>query len=111
MEKKNFKELFPHIAEEIESGSSRIDISSIQDPDADEDKDSYENRRKYSGYLPTAEDFIRRCKKPQQAEEIISYLERTKEITSEEAGALRKKLQKEGLRSFGAHKKPGFYEK
>ena len=110
MEKKDFKKLFPHIADEMESGVSKIDISkAIESPPSTEP--SYKEDRKYTGFQPGAIDFIRRCKKTKEAEEIIGFLEKKNEIKRDEADTLRKQLREEGLRSFGPHKEPGFYEK
>jgi hypothetical protein len=110
MEKKDFKRLFPHITDEIESGTSKVDFDKINEP-LPSTEPSYKEDRKYTGYQPGAIDFIRRCKKPKEAEEIIGFLEKKGEIKQDEADALRKQLRNEGLRSFGPHKGPGFYEK
>jgi hypothetical protein len=110
MEKKDFKRLFPHIADEMESGASKIDIyKAIESPRSTDP--SYKEDRKYAGFQPGAIDFIRRCQKTREAEEIISFLEKKSDINRDEADALRKQLREEGLRSFGPHKGPGFYEK
>jgi hypothetical protein len=110
MEKKDFKRLFPHIADEIESGASKVDLNKANEP-LPSTEPSYKEDKKYAGYQPGAIDFIRRCRKPQEAEDIIAYLEKKGDITHEEAEALQKKLKEEGLRSFGPWKKPGDYEK
>lgn len=110
MEKKDFKRLFPHIADEIESGASKVDPNKAKEP-LPSIEPSYKEDRKYAGYQPGAVDFIRRCRKPQEAEEIIAYLEKKGDITIEDAKALRRKLNEEGLRSFGLWKKPGDYER
>jgi hypothetical protein len=110
MEKKDFKRLFPNISEEIESGSSKVDLNKA-DEILPSTEPSYKEDRKYAGYQPGAVDFIRRCRKPQEAEEIIAYLEKKGDITIEDAKALRRKLNEEGLRSFGPWKKPGDYER
>ena len=110
MEKKDFKRLFPHLTDEIESGASKVDLNKANGlPPSTEP--SYKKDRKYIGYQPGAIDFIRRCKKPQEAEEIIAYLEKKGDIACEEAKVLRRQLEEEGLRSFGPWKKPGDYEK
>jgi hypothetical protein len=103
MEKKEFKEKFPHLAEEIETGKSQIDIEfTVEDE---------KQVRKYSGYEPTAVDFLRRCKTKEQAEEIIRYLEKREELKKGDADELRKILKTQGLRAFGAPKVFGYYEK
>jgi hypothetical protein len=77
----------------------------------DFDEDEEKTERKYAGYDPTAVDFIRRCKTKEQAEEIINYLEKRKEIQKIEADVLRKVLKKNGLKAFGSVKSIGYYEK
>lgn len=110
MEKKDFKRLFPHIADEMETGDSKVDLNKATEPSPSTEP-SYKEDRKYTGFLPGAVDFIRRCKKVREAEEIISFLEKKGDVGKNEANALRKQLREEGLKSFGTHKGPGFYEK
>jgi hypothetical protein len=103
MEKKDFKKRFPKLAEEMESGVSKTDV----ELEAAKPKSG----RKFAGYDPNAIDFIRRCTNEDQAYEIIEYLENRGEVSKEEAEKLCKQLKKEGLRSFGRKKDPGFYER
>jgi hypothetical protein len=63
MEKKDFKRLFPHIAEEMETGSSRVDLGKATETEPSTEP-SYAEDRKYTGFTPGAIDFIRRCRKP-----------------------------------------------
>ncbi len=109
MEKKDFRRLFPHIADEVESGRSKVNLAKAEEPPPSTEP-SYKVKRKYTGYDPTAVDFIRRCKTPKQAEEIIDYMERKGELPVEEVNALRSQLREKGLRSFGSAKRPGYYE-
>jgi hypothetical protein len=110
MEKKDFKRLFPHIADEIETGTSKVDLNkATESPPSTEP--GYKEDRKYAGFLPGAVDFIRRCKKVQEAEEIIGFLEKKGDVGKDEANALRNQLREKGLKSFGTHKGPGFYER
>jgi hypothetical protein len=110
MEKKDFKRLFPHISDEIETGTSKVDLNNVIEPSPSTEP-GYKDDRKYAGFLPGAVDFIRRCTKVLEAEEIISFLERKGDVGKDEANALRKQLREKGLKSFGTHKGPGFYEK
>ena len=64
-----------------------------------------------SGYVPKAEDFIQRCSTVEEAEEIISYLEKKEELDAEQAKALREKRKDEGVSSFGDAKTTGHYER
>jgi hypothetical protein len=107
MEKKKFKELFPHLADELESGRSTVDLEG----EMVGTKGSLNTNRKWAGYDPDIIDFIRRCDTNEQAVEIIGYMAKEGKITSEMADKLRKKLEEEGVRSFGKHKEPGYYTK
>jgi hypothetical protein len=110
MEKKDFRRLYPHIAEEIETGASKVDLEAATEP-SPSTAPGYAEDRKYTGFTPGAVDFIRRCRKPKEAEEIIKFLEKKGDINKAEADALWKQLKQDGLKSFGPHKGPGFYEK
>ena len=50
-----------------------------------------------SGYIPTAESYIRRCSTVKEAEEIISFMEKQEELDKEQAEGLRNKLRNEVL--------------
>lgn len=103
MEKKDFKKRFPKLAEEMENGVSKTGV------EFDSPKPSSD--RKFAGYNPDVIDFIRRCATEDQAFEIIEYLENRGEVSNEQAEELCKRLQEEGLESFGRKKEPGFYER
>ncbi len=110
MEKKDFRRLFPNLADEVDSGASKVDLNKVNESSTSTEP-SYQKDRRYAGYQPGVIDFIRRCKKPQEAEEIITYLEKKGEMSGDEAKLLRKQLKEEGLRSFGPPKKIGDYER
>jgi hypothetical protein len=103
MQKRQFKELYPHLAEEIEEGTSLADVSF--------DSSEEQPERKYQGYEPGPMDFLRRCSTKEQATEIIDYLEKRGEISKQEANEFRSQLKKYGLKAFGKKKQIGFYEK
>lgn len=102
MEKKRFKEMFPNLAKEIDSGKSLTDIVF---------EASSNTKKEWAGYEPNFTDFLRRCDTDEEALGIINYLEERGEITLKKAEELRNRLEKEGLRSFGPKKSPGFYDK
>jgi hypothetical protein len=102
MDKKRFRELFPHLAEEMEEGTSRVDLTFAGEGKAPD--------REWAGYEPGVADFLRRCDTEEQAREIIGYLESRGELTGEEASRLLRRLSEEGLRSFGGKKGSDFYE-
>ncbi len=103
-----FKKLFPHLAKEMEDGKSRVRMDDLEEPERQEPQ---RKSRKWAGHYPDVVDFIRRCVTPEQAEEIISYMESRGEITRERAIELRRQLLEEGLESFGNRKEEGFYHK
>ncbi|MHA2297555.1 MAG: DUF2095 family protein [Candidatus Hodarchaeales archaeon] len=62
-----------------------------------------------ASYDPDIIDFIRRAKKPEEAVEVIQFLENRGEITSEQAKQYLEQLETRGLDSFGTHKIAGYY--
>ena len=108
MARERFRKLFPHLAEEMESGRSRVSVADVEEGPSGTDKGP---KRKWAGYDPDATDFIRRCSTEEEAEEIITYLEERGEITPERASELRSQLREKGLESFGIRKEAGFYHR
>ena len=99
MEKDQFKKLFPHLTKELEGEKSNVNI------------DNNGTTRKWAGHVPDTTDFIRRCDTEEQAEEIIDYLVKKDEISSEKAAELLNQLHEKGIRSFGSKKNHDFYHK
>ena len=102
MEHRDFKKRYPKLNEEIKSEVGKAELSFRTEP--------RRGSKKYRGYNPDMVDFIRRCSTPEEAEEIISYMEGRGEITRDEAEETRQQLETKGLRSFGEKKNPSFYE-
>jgi hypothetical protein len=108
IDKKRFRRLFPNLAKEIEGKHQRVVISSVRsDVEAAERACS----ERFANYMPDVVDFIRRCDNEQQAEEIIDYLEKRKEISPNYAQRLRRQLKEKGVRSFGPKKEDDYYLK
>jgi hypothetical protein len=106
--KKRFKEKFPHLAEEIEDKANRIEIIGVRSNTKPNKKTPPSG---YNGYEPDAIDFLRRCDNEEQAQEIIRYLEHKREISQSHAARLRKQLKEKGVRSFGTKKGEDYYLK
>jgi hypothetical protein len=106
IDKKRFKRMFPHLAEELETKNHRIPINSVRSDLQIGEKSS---SRGFDTYMPDVIDFIRRCDNEKQAKEIVSYLEKRKEISHEYARRLKKQLREKGVRSFGSKKEEGYY--
>lgn len=107
-DKEAFRKMFPNLAKELESGRSRATISSVR-TDVRVAEDASSNM--FVSYTPDVVDFIRRCDTEEQAEEIITYMERRGEISREYAERLRKQLKDKGVRSFGPKKESNYYLK
>jgi hypothetical protein len=107
MEEKKFRELFPHLADELVNGKSVADL----EDDTIRPKRSLNANRRWEGYDPDTIDFIRRCETPEQATKIIDYMLNEGKISSEMAEKLRRQLEEEGVRSFGKLKEKGYYHK
>jgi len=108
IKKEKLQKMFPNLTQEIESGNCKTTISSVR---SDVTTGEEAVAKKFVGYTPDAIDFLRRCDKVEQAEDIICYLEKRGEISSEYATKLRKQLKTKGLRSFGSKKEDDYYLK
>ena len=108
VEKRRFKKMFPRLSEEIETDENRYKISSVR---SDASVAERASAKRFDNYLPDAVDYIRRCDCVKQAEEIVDYLERRREITGDYAQKLRKQLKMKGVRSFGPKKQDDYYSR
>jgi hypothetical protein len=108
IKKEKLQKMFPNLTQEMESGNCKTTISSVR---SDVTTGEEAVAKKFVGYTPDAIDFLRRCDKVEQAEDIICYLEKRGEISSEYATKLRKQLKTKGLRSFGSKKENDYYLK
>lgn len=108
IDKKELKKMFPSLVNEMEKTQQRVVISSVRSKVEDAEKTS---SKRFASYKPDVVDFIRRCDNKQQTEEIISYLEKRKEIDPERAKRLRKQIKEKGIRSFGSKKEEDYYSK
>ncbi len=91
----DFKKSLPHLSSELIKGEKKINIQGIKNEIVD----------------PNAIDFIRRCRTIEEAFEIIDFLLKRNEISSEEFQNLKNQIKNKGLSSFGSHKKPGYYDR
>jgi len=108
VERKRFQRMFPNLAQELESGECGTKINSMR---SDHTTGEKAVSSRFTAYTPDVIDFLRRCDKVEQAEEIICYLEKRREISPEYAKKLRKQLKEKGVRSFGAKKEDDYYLK
>ena len=108
MNKGTFKKMFPNLAEEMEEGKSKVNIDTVRSDSAMDEKVA---SKCFDDYNPDVIDFLCRCDTAKQAEEIIDYLEKRREIGQKYAQKLREQLKKKGVRSFGAKREEGYYLK
>lgn len=106
IDKESFKRMFPNLYREIENKTQTVKIDSVRLNADEEERKKGEALR---GFIPGAVDYIRRCDKVEEAEEIILYLKSRGEIDEEYANKLLKQLKEKGLRSFGPKKEDGYY--
>jgi len=111
IDKEQFKKMFPNLAREMSSddNDNRVAITSVRSDI--ESGEKIVSKKSFRGYNPDVIDFLRRCDNEEQANEIIDYLERRKEISGKYASQLRKQLKEKGVRSFGSKKEDGYYLK
>lgn len=108
--KNEFRRMFPKLSEEMENGKERVTIRSLRSDSKTADRVATAEKN-LANYDPGVIDFLRRCDNKQQAEEIITFMEKRGEIPSGYAQKLRTQLRKRGLRSFGTKKEEGYYFK
>jgi hypothetical protein len=107
-DKKKFKKIFPNLAEELETNENKVAVNSMRTDTQNGEKAVSE---RFVQYAPDVIDFIRRCDTKEQAEEIITYMEKKGEIEKQYAEKLRKQLKEKGARSFGSKKEENYYFK
>jgi len=108
IDKETLKKLFPNLAKELDSDEHKVAINSVRtDVQTGEEASS----KRFVHYTPDVVDFIRRCDREEQAEEVITYMEKRGEIKKEYADKLRKQLKEKGVRSFGPKKEENYYFK
>lgn len=110
VDKGTFRKMFPHLADEMEEGKSKVNINAVKSerPSTAEKKPA---AKCFDNYNPDVIDFLCRCDTAKQAAEIIDYLEKRGEIDHQYAQKLRTQLKKKGVRSFGAKREEGYYLK
>lgn len=107
VDKEAFKRMFPGLAREMDSGENKVPVNSVRSDS--EAAEKHVTRESFVDYVPDIVDFLRRCDTKEQAEEIISYMEKRGEIDKDYAKRLRKQLKEKGVRSFGAKKETDYY--
>ena len=129
----DIKEKFPSLYEELSGESSKlstkevknllleddfeqIELTNESQPDLDTEslikvveKTKPMEKDYLRGFDPQAIDFIRRAKTVEEALEVLHFLEKRNELSSEDCQKLKQQLQESGLESFGEHKEDGYY--
>jgi hypothetical protein len=107
-DREKMKRIFPNLSKELERDDNMVAINSART-----DAPSGENASSkcFVHYMPDIIDFLRRCDTTEQAEEIITYMEKRGEIGKQYAAGLREQLKERGLRSFGPKKEHDYYLK
>ena len=97
--------MFPNLAKELEQGSMRVKVNSVQfDDKAKKNKTS----KTFGGYDPDVIDFLIRCNTLEDANEIVDYMKKQNKISPEYAQQLRRQLKEKGVRSFGDKKEDNY---
>jgi hypothetical protein len=107
-DKETFKKMFPKLAKELESDENKVAVNSVRTDNQMAEKAC---SQRYVNYTPDVIDFIRRCDTEEQAEEVITYLEKRGEVERQYAEKLWKQLKEKGVRSFGPKKEDDYYLK
>jgi len=116
-DKNELKKFYPHLMEEIVDKKKSINIDSFK-TQIEIGSEEFENLQKNCVPLeiinPGAIDFIRRCTKNEEAIEILDYLLKRNEISSEEYNRFKNEIMMEGglknlIERSGGPKNPGYY--
>ncbi len=116
-DKEELHKYYPHLIDEISDKKKIININSVE---MDIEQNSHEEITIKNNIIPnelinpSAIDFIRRCTTNKQAFEILDYLLKRNEISSEEYDTLKNKILEDGglkdlIEKSGGHKEPGYY--
>lgn len=104
---------FPTLSEELERGKTKTykvgGTSTIPENSPSAASEESTSAVHEETFLPDVIDFIRRCDTESEALEIIEFMVRRRELTDNQAKAMRKQLKEEGLRSFGTKKERDHY--
>jgi hypothetical protein len=95
-EVEEFKRRYPNLARELEDGigvRSMAELAEGAEPP----------------FMPTAVDYLRRCRSLKEAFDVLEYLARTGQLSEEDKGSLREELMKGGLESLGPRREFGYY--
>ena len=103
--RKELAKMFPHLSKELQEKTGSVSIDAIRTETSDVESNPLR------GYNPDVVDFLRRCENDVEGEEIIAFLEKRGELSSEYAVTLRRQLKEKGIRSFGPKKEADYYLK
>jgi len=106
IDRKAFRKLFPNLYREMELKKMSVSIDAVR---LDREEAEKEASRPRAPTAPTPMDYLRRCDTDEEAMEVIEYLERKREISSDLAKRLREQVSRRGVRSFGRKKEWGYY--
>ena len=118
-DKEELDEFFPHLVKEISGNQKSIKIDSVEmevETNLKKKYQEYKNTYPEELYNPGAVDFIRRCTTQEEALNILDYLLKRKEISTNDYKSFKKHILKENgledlINKHGGVKKPGYYEK
>lgn len=91
-----FKKRYPHIAKELEE---KVGVRSLSKLIKDDEPP----------FIPTAIDYLRRCKTLEEAREVLNYLVSIGELKADERQFFEEVLSNKGLESLGPRKEFGYY--
>ena len=106
IDREKFRKLFPNLYRELELKKMSMSIDAVR---VDHEEAEREAGKPKGPRMPTAIDYLRRCDTDEEAFEVVNYLEKRGEISSEQAEKFRKQIREHGVRSFGKKKEWGYY--
>lgn len=99
---KDFKRKFPHLYEEL---------GQTEEPDSPRLGNQNPSAGSLNPYSPEVISYLRRARTNEEATEIIAYLRKRGEISQKDADSITKQIEQNGVRSFGALRTWGDFER
>jgi hypothetical protein len=103
------KENFPTLYQEINQGIMKLNIDEQKIRDNDLEREANSLSDPFANYEPDIFDYLARARTESEGNELVDFFENQKKISSEFAAKIKKKINRDGIRSFGPWRGPNYY--
>lgn len=109
-DKEYLEKRFPNLLESLKGKGKKIEIDGVEIDQKEEKEEEDKSESKTDKSMEEiVVDYIRLCEDEEEALDVIDFMEEKRGVNSIYTEQLRKKLETEGLRSFGSKREPGEY--